>query len=142
MNESVESITARLRDRWGLPDNSELKCESSATSKIVTWDGVLLVFNAEGLSGYLFGPKPSDPITPVGEDLQTASTVEGLGLGQSVADARKIYGIKFVLDETSLGPEWYIDDPKGYPLLRGFASGLAKTDTITHIGAGDLCAVR
>lgn len=142
--DSVESVTSRLTDRWGPPISShELKCESSATSKILGWDGVMLVFNSEGMAGYLAGPKPKDAISPAGKDLQTASTTEGLQLGGQIKQARTIYGAKFVLRETSLGPEWFVNGTESdYGLLRGFASGLNENDTVTQIGAGDICAVR
>lgn len=139
--DSVESVIQPLQDRWGPPtSDSDFKCESWATSRNITWDGVLLVFDGAGMRGYLFGPRPSSSITPLGKDLHGAATPQGLQLGASIADARRIYGRDFVVDENTLGFEWGIDDD--YPGLRGFASGLRDSDTITDIGAGDICAVR
>jgi len=141
LGDSIESVTDKLTARWGpLIDSREFKCESFATSKILTWDGVKLVFNGSGLSGYLLGPKPKDAISPAGKDLAVASTTEGLKLGGQVKEARDMYRSRFVLLEATLGPEWYVEGD--YPLLRGFASGLTESDAITHIGAGDICAVR
>lgn len=141
LGDSYESVMEASRARWGPAERtSELVCESSAQSKIVNWDGVLMVFNDRGLAGYMFGPKPADAITPLGKDVRRAVTAEGLHVGDAVSSARQAYGKRFVLSETTLGPEWYVAGD--YPLLRGFASGLAETDTVDHIGAGDICAVR
>jgi hypothetical protein len=91
----------------------------------------------------MFGPRPQDAITPVGKDLQQAATAEGLRLGDSVDRARQLYGERFTLEESSLGPEWNIDPgSEDASRLFGFATGLAETDTVTHISAGDICAVR
>jgi hypothetical protein len=141
---SFESVMEALRARWGPPDQvRDMGCDSFAQSKLVNWDGVQLVFNDRGLAGYRFGPRPKDAITPAGKDVQQAATVEGLHLGDTVGTARRLYGERFVLEETSLGPEWYLDpgSDKGSP-LGGFTTGLAETGTITHIKAGDICAVR
>lgn len=143
LGDSLESVTDKLTDRWGPPlENREFHCESFASYKQFFWDGAYVVFDSAGLSGYLFGPKPKDALSPAGKDLEVASTTEGLRLGAQVKTARDIYGPRFVLRETTLGPEWYVERPEGYPLLHGFASGLADSETITRIGAGDVCAVR
>ena len=144
LGDSFESVTEALSARWGPADRtSEMVCESNAQSEIVTWDGALLVFNDQGLAGYQVGPRPADAITPIGKDLLRAATPQGLRLGDTVDKARQIYGDSFVLDDTSLGPEWYIaPEVDGDPVLRGFAAGLAGTDTVDRIGAGDICAVR
>ncbi|MFD1086331.1 hypothetical protein ACFQ3M_32715, partial [Micromonospora andamanensis] len=129
--------------RWGPPETAEAGCDSLAVSKFLRWDGVMLVFSADGLTGYLIGPRPADPITPVAQDVQRATTVEGLRLGDSVEKARQAYGARFKLEETSLGPEFYIaNEPDGFPVLLGFTTGLTDVDTVEHIGAGDICAAR
>lgn len=144
LGDSFESVTTRLRARWGPPERtSEFGCESFAMSKVLNWDGVMLVFNESGLAGYLVGPRPVNPITPVGRDVGKAASADGLSLGATVTKAREIYGSSFVLEETSLGPEWYIEsEPRDSRDLRGFASGLTETDIVDRIGAGDICAVR
>ncbi|WP_422733342.1 hypothetical protein ACN26Y_21095 [Micromonospora sp. WMMD558] len=141
--DSIEQASGRLRERWGPEEVREMVCESSATSRILAWDGVVLVFNDRGLAGYLFGPRADDPITPVAWDVGKASTDQGLRLGDTVARARELYGRNFVLTETSLGPEWWVEtDAVGEHSVRGFATGLGPRDTIARIGAGDLCAAR
>ncbi|MFY1689118.1 hypothetical protein [Plantactinospora sp. WMMB782] len=141
--DSIESVSGRVRARWGPPELREAGCDSHVVSKFLNWDGVFLVFSADGLRGYLIGPRPADPITPVGKDVQGAATVEGLRLGDSVGKARQAYGARFMLEENSLGPEFYIAEERdGWPVLMGFTTGLTDADTITQVGAGDICAVR
>ncbi len=57
--------------------------------------------------------------------------------------ARGIYRSGFVLEESSLGPEWSVGIQTGeWPFLSGFATGLGEQDVVTHIYAGDICSVR
>lgn len=142
LGSSIDSTLDTFRERWGPPEIRELKCESGATSKIVIWDGVMLVLNNYGLAGYLVGPSTANAVTSVGRDIEQASTSEGLRLGDSVEVAREIYGDAFRLDETTLGPEWHVSTPDGSLHMRGFAGGLSDEDAITRIGLGDICAVR
>ncbi|WP_433651564.1 hypothetical protein ACQP2C_02905 [Micromonospora zamorensis] len=139
--DSIEQVQERLEDRWGPSEGDEFVCESSRTSRMLKWDGVLLVFSSEGLIGYVFGPRAADPIIPVSKDVARAVTADGLHVGDKVKTAREVYGSIFVLREASLGPEWYLDEDHDNS-LRGFASGLTDADTIVKIGAGDICAVR
>ncbi|MEV7331412.1 hypothetical protein [Micromonospora sp. NPDC093244] len=141
--DSIESVSDRVHARWGPSESREAGCDSHVMSKFLNWDGVFLVFSADGLVGYLIGPRPADSITPVGKDVQAAATVEGLRLGDSVRKARQVYGARFVLEENSLGPEFYIaEEQDDWPALMGFSTGLTDADTIKRIGAGDICAVR
>lgn len=61
--------------------------------------------------------------SPAGADIAAASTTEGLRLGARVGEAGEIYGPRFMLRETTLGPEWWIERPEGTPLLRGSPPG-------------------
>ncbi len=110
--------------------------------KLVHWDLGYLVFSPGGLVGYYFGLPTGDLLTPQAKDLSNGRTDKGLRLGSSVAEAKEHYGSAFVLEETSLGPEFYIEDEDEYPLLGGFTDGLASENKITNFSAGDICAVR
>jgi hypothetical protein len=132
-----------LRDRWGPELSSEERiCDSGASLQILFWDGVMLVYYPEGLAGYLVGPPTDTPATQAAKDINTARTLGGLEVGDAIRTARDIYGDQFVLDESSLGPEWYVADETADSLLAGFASGLSDAAIVTQVYSGDICAVR
>lgn len=151
----IDQVVEGIVELLGEPiEEQRIRCESGS-DRIVFWRQLYVVANNDRFAGYNYKQSPFRPSGQTEDvyasDEPGASTVsfatrEGLSLGDTVLRASKLYAGKFVIIESTLGPEWWVErdgDAAGpQPLLRGFAEGLSDEAAITSIGAGDICAFR
>jgi hypothetical protein len=96
----------------------------------VDWPGLAAYFHDRRFVGYSYGPKISDG------GLSTFATTRGLRVGETVRQARRIYGSAFKVS-TAQGGSWSVRTPHGR--IDGFLSDLTKPRSkVLTIEAGNV----
>jgi hypothetical protein len=86
-------------------------------------DGLTVYFKHSPFVGYAYGPPYGGLLAPTLRDGLMLSTTGGLGLDESLARARRLYGRAFVVISQPQGtppskrlvrlPAWYVRTPRG-----------------------------
>jgi hypothetical protein len=114
-------------------------------------DGLTVYFKRSRLVGYAYGPPYGGPRAPAVRSGPMPSTTRGLGLDQSLAFARRLYGRAFVVMSQPQGtppskrlvrlPAWYVHTPRGQ--IYGFVESpgdpqSTRQSAIASISAGGI----
>jgi hypothetical protein len=143
--ESTSTVSAHLDAIFGPPERprlTHLEQDCNVTASL-TWPTLTAYLHDDRFVGYGYttdtGYGYGDGDTRQRASARAADTAAGLGVGDSVAAARRIYGTRLRTYETQSG-SWSAETPQG--TLRGYLTALVtkhgRTARIATIGAGDV----